>query len=79
MPVASSDYAAAELNGKIYVAIGSYFFWYDTSNDSWSRRSETTFVNELWLAKSNEVIYAIESNWTIHKYNANQNAWTTVN
>lgn len=71
---------AVELNGKIYVAIDSNFFFYDPTSGLWAKRAnfKTAEADQPWLAKSNGLLYAIESNWTIHRYNANKNAWTTV-
>lgn len=65
MPEARHDYNAVELNGKIYIADYSYFFCYDTFNDSWSNKARAPTAGEPWLAKSNGPLYAFESNRTI--------------
>lgn len=72
-------YAAVELNGKIYVAQKKCFFCYDPSSDSWTVKAILNAGAEISsLIKSNEILYAIESNCTIHRYDVNQNRWTVV-
>lgn len=81
MPYESYDYTVVELNGMIYVGDrgdrGDRFQCYNPNRDSWSIKASLP-VGKLNLAKSENLIYAIESNWTVHQYDTNRNIWTTV-
>lgn len=78
LPFGPNKYTAVELNGMIYVAWFSDFYRYDTPKDLLSKIEAAGTAGTPSFAKSNELIYAIESNWTIHQYDAIQNEWTTV-
>lgn len=74
-----------EFKGKIYVGGGSdgehctdRFQCYNPDNDSWSVKARIPTAKMTIFAKSNDVLYAIESNKYIYKYDVNQNEWTTV-
>lgn len=77
MPSALHCYAAVEFNGNIYVAGGSHFFCYDPDADLWSSKAKL-FSETPALAKSKDLLYAIDSYWTVHQYDSNQDVWTTV-
>lgn len=70
------DYAAIEFDGKIYVAAERIFYCYDPDIDAWETLNKMSF--EPSLGKTNELIYAIEPNWTLHNFNTNKRTWTTV-
>lgn len=84
MPSGCFNYVAIDFNGKIYVAggcdfIGEYehiFHCYDPTSDSWSVKATFETPKQPWLAKTNEFLYAIGTDWTIHQYDANQDEWT---
>lgn len=79
MPVALYEYDAVEINGKIFVASGNDLYCYEPDNDSWAVKSKNaTTMNVPWFAKYKEYLYAIESNWNVHRYDTNQDTWTTV-
>lgn len=77
MPTPAYRYSAVEFDGKIYVAGENLFNCYDPDADLWSVKTSIT-GGKLSLAKSKELLYAIESNWIVHKYDANEDKWTTV-
>lgn len=75
MPI---DGVLIEFQGKIYVADGTLFFCYNPDNNSWSAKANISTDDKPWLAKTEDRLFAIESNWAIHQYEENQNKWTTV-
>lgn len=78
MPMSSSGRGAIEFDGKIYVPDCNCLYCYDPDNDSWSTKANRSASTTTLLAESNKRLFAIERNWTVHQYDANQNIWTTV-
>lgn len=77
MPRGIYGYAAIEFNGKIFVAKDGLFYYYDPAIDDWEKLN-SIFACTPSLGKTNELIYAIEPNWILHSFNANNRKWTTV-
>lgn len=88
MSVYRHNYAAATLNGKIYVAGGrseesdvclSIVECYDPIEDVWTVKSSMNHAREGFsLIESSGMLYAMGSHEKIEQYNPDQNVWTVV-
>lgn len=72
---------AVEFDDKVYVANGNSFICYDPTRGIWSVKANipSPTPGTPSLATLKNFIYAIESDWTLHRYDASQSTWITVN
>lgn len=78
MPFAVEKHIAVELKDEIYIAGGKRFQCYNHTRDAWSVKSNISGGSAQSLAKSNDILYAITTNWTIYQYDTNRDTWATV-
>lgn len=87
MPTARSHFAAATMNGKIYVAGGwdssgralSNVECYDPINDAWSVKGPMKYARRNFsIVELNGKMYAIGFERHIERYDPNKNEWTVV-
>lgn len=86
MPTARNNYAAATMNGKIYVAggmmtdmVNDTVECYDPIDDVWTTKKSMVHKREKFsLFESYGKLYAIGSIDSIEQYDSDKDKWTVV-
>lgn len=86
MPTARRDYAAATMDGKIYIAGGcsggarvSTVECYDPINDTWTSKQPMIHARrDFSLLETSKKLYALGDDEIIEQYDPVQNEWTEV-